>query len=34
MDDKILRWWRFLVKVERVTVDQVPEPYKVALIEQ
>lgn len=32
MDERILRLYKFLLKMERITVDVVPEPYKTELM--
>lgn len=31
MDERILRLYKFLLKMERITIDDVPEPYKTEL---
>jgi hypothetical protein len=31
MDERILRLYKFLLKMERITIEDVPEPYKTEL---
>lgn len=31
MDERLLRIYRFLLKMERITLDEIPEPYRSAL---
>lgn len=28
MDERILRLYKFLLKMERITIEDIPEPYK------
>lgn len=32
MDERKLRLYSFLLKMERITVDEVPEPYKTEVV--
>lgn len=32
MDERILRLYKFLLKMERITIEDVPEPYKTELM--
>lgn len=31
MDERVLRLYKFLLKMERITIEDVPEPYKTEL---
>lgn len=33
MDERKLRGYQFLIEMKRITVNDVPEPYKQAIIE-
>ena len=34
MDERKLRGYKFLIEMERITVEDVPEPYKSAILEE
>lgn len=34
MDERVLRIYGFLLKLGRITLDEIPEPYKTALSTQ
>lgn len=31
IDERVLRLWKFLLNMDRVTLDEIPEPYKTEL---
>lgn len=31
MDERILRLYKFLLKMERITIEDIPEPYRTEL---
>lgn len=33
MDERLLRIYRFLVQMERLTIEDIPEPYRTAMQE-
>lgn len=34
MDERYLRLWEFILDMNRITIDQVPEPYKTEISSQ
>lgn len=32
MDERILRLYQFLLRMDRITIDEIPEPYKSEIV--